>query len=335
MKAMVLESAGAPLLCVEREVPEAAPGEAVLRVKGSCLNYHDLSSIDGRIPGLPYPRVPLSDGCGEVVALGAGVSRVAIGQRVSANFSPDWIAGPPTPEARRHTVGDTMDGWLQQYMKVPAHSLVKIPAHLSNLEAACLPCAGVTAWRSVAVDTRTGPGDWVVVQGTGGVAIFALQFAKALGAHVIVTSSSDAKLERAAKLGADHGINYRTTPDWPQQVLEITGGRGADLVVDNGGPATLGASVEALCMGGHVSIIGVLSGYGKAEIPLITAMQRNVTLQGVTVGSRQDFDSMLRAIEAYALRPAISHVFGMEEIPRAQEVMVAGEHLGKIAIEIP
>ena len=335
MKAMVLESAGAPLVCSEREIPEAAAGEAVVRVKGSCINYHDLSSIDGRIPGLPYPRVPLSDGCGEVVDLGPGVSRVQVGQRVCANFSPDWIAGPPTPEARRHTVGDTMDGWLQQYLKVPANSLVQIPEHLSDLEAACLPCAGVTAWRSVAVDAGTGAGDWVVVQGTGGVAIFALQFAKALGARVIVTSSSDEKLERAAKLGADHGINYRKQPEWQQQVMEVTNGRGADLVVDNGGPATLGASVEALCMGGHVSIIGVLTGYGKAEIPLITAMQRNATLQGVTVGSRQDFEGMLRVIEAHALQPEISHTFGMEEVPRATEVMLAGGHLGKIAIEIP
>jgi len=269
-----------------------------------------------------------------VVEVGAGVTRVRAGQRVSANFSPEWIAGPPTPEARRHTIGDTLDGWLQQYMKVSAHSLVEIPEHLSDLEAACLPCAGVTAWRSVAVDGGTAAGDWVVVQGTGGVAIFALQFAKALGARVILTSSSDAKLERAAELGADHGINYQRNPDWHQQVMEITDG-GADLVVDNGGPATLGASVEALRMGGHVSIIGVLTGYGMAEIPVITAMQRNATLKGVTVGSRQDFEGMLRAIAAHELRPAISHTFGMEEVPRATEVMLAGGHLGKIAIEIP
>ena len=333
-RAMVQAQSGEPITAVERDVPELRRGEALLRMRASCLNYHDLLGIGGRIPGLSYPRVPLSDGCGEVVAVGNDVERIAVGDRVAPCFLPHWIGGPPTPEARRAILGDTCDGCLQQYLCIAADSLVKVPAHLSDLEAATLPCAALTAWRSVAIDAGTRAGDTVLVQGTGGVAIFALQFAKALGATVIVTSSSEAKLERAAALGADHGIDYRTTPDWAKRVQELTVGRGVDLVVEGGGAGTFPQSVQAAALGGHVSVIGVLAGMGDAELSIGQVMQKNLRIEGVTVGSRSDFEAMCRAIEGRSIRPVISDVFSMDEVPKGLDLMERGGHFGKIAIAI-
>jgi NADPH:quinone reductase-like Zn-dependent oxidoreductase len=276
----------------------------------------------------------MTDGAGEIAAVGDGVRNVSVGDRVIGAFHPLWLQGPPTPAVKRECPGDTGDGWLQQYMRVSAQAVVPTPAHLSDSEAATLPCAGVTAWSAL----RTGglqPGDVVVAQGTGGVSLFVVQPAKAAGATVILTSSSDAKLEIGKSLGADHTINYRTTPDWHTEVRQITGGRGADLVVDVAGPETLGKSVLATRMGGYVAITGVLTGVGATEIPLSYAMTRNTRLEGITVGSVADLAALCRSIDASQVHPQISHTLTWDRMDEAMRLLEANEHVGKIAISIP
>lgn len=334
--AMVLEEKGAPLKLVRRAIPEPARGQAILRVRATSLNFHDYMNVSGAMPRLPYPRVPFSDACGEVVAMGADVTRVAVGDRVAPNFFVRWQGGRPSTEACAIVYGDQIDGGLQEYMLVEADSLVKVPAHLTDLEAATLGCAGLTAWRSVSVEAQVRAGDTVVVQGTGGVSLFALGFAKMLGARVIVTSSSDEKLERARDLGADHLINYRTAPDWERDVVKFTGGRGADLVVDVGGVSTFARSIRAARMDGHISVIGALSGAEKIDFPMAAAMARNVTIRGITVGSRAHFEDVCRAMEVSQYRPVLHHeVFDMEDASSAINLMKSQAHFGKIAIRAP
>lgn len=319
------------IIVVDRRTPEPAAGQALVRVGGSCLNFHDTVVVRGLIPGLRYPLVPLSDGCGEVVALGDGVSRVSIGDRVTANFYPDWLEGRPTPRAKRRIIGERLDGWCAEYIAIEADALVRAPAHLDELEAATLPCAALTAWSALG-EASVRPGDLVVVQGTGGVSLFTLQFAKAIGASVLLTSSSDEKLERGRSLGADHLVNYREHPDWASRVVEISDGRGADVVVDVGGQETLGQAVLATRMDGHVSLVGVLSGYGAAEIPVAIAMTRNIAIKGITVGSRRDFEAMNAFIEQHSIRPVISDTFEMADLSSAVEHIEQGRHFGKVAI---
>jgi NADPH:quinone reductase-like Zn-dependent oxidoreductase len=290
-------------------------------------------NLQGRIPG-PWPRVPMSDGAGEVVAVGARVRRVAVGDRVNAAFHPAWPSGPPTPERRRQVLGDTSDGCLQQYLRVDAAALVRIPPHLTDAEAATLPCAGVTAWSALRAGNLQ-PGQVVLTQGTGGVSLLAVQLAKAHGATVILTSSSDEKLAVGASLGADHVVNYRARPDWQDDVREITGGRGADLVLDIGGRETLGRSVLATSMGGTVAIVGVLTGAGPAEIPLGVAMARTITLVGIAVGSVADHEALCRAVEVAGIRPHISHHFDWADLAEAVRVQAEQEHVGKITLAIP
>ena len=330
---MMMAGPGVAPELVERPVPEPADGEAIVRVHASSMNYHDLVNLMGLLDG-PWPRVPMSDGAGEVVAVGANVTRVAVGDRVIGAFHPGWHKGRPTPERKRSMPGDNSDGWLQQYQTFPATALIKAPPHLSYVQAATLPCAGTTAWSGLEVaDVRAG--DVVVTQGTGGVSLYALQLAKARGATVILTSSSDKKLEFGKELGADFGINYNTTPDWERAVRAITKGRGADLVIDIGGAETLAHSVRATRMDGSVAIIGVLSGFGGAEIPVSDAMMQNIHLVGVTVGSVRDHADLCAAVAAAKIEPPVSHVLGWDEIPEAMRVMQSNEHIGKIAIEIP
>jgi len=334
-EAIQLEGPGVEgIVAVRRALPEVGPGRVLLRMGGSCLNYHDAVVIWGLIPGMRYPRIPLSDGAGTVVEVGSGVDRVVPGDRVAPNFYPAWIDGPPIPKVKHPIAGEGIDGCCAEHIVVDAESLVPIPAHLSELEAAALPCAALTAWTAVVTNGKAGPETTVVVQGTGGVSLFALQFAKAHGARVIATSSSDEKLERARELGADEGINYRSTPEWSGPVLEATGGRGADVVVDVAGAGSLGQSVLAARMDGHVSIVGVLGGFGNAEIPVAVAMTRNIRLQGVTVGSRRDFDRMCRFMESKELRPVISDTFSMRDLGAAVKHLEQGGHFGKIAIAI-
>jgi NADPH:quinone reductase-like Zn-dependent oxidoreductase len=249
-------------------------------------------------------------------------------------FHPEWLDGTLTRDARRSTPGDTCDGWLRQHVAFPARALVRVPAHLSFAEAATLGCAGTTAWSALrAADVK--PGDVVVTQGTGGVSLFAVQLAKAFGATVVLTSSSDAKLEVGRALGADHLVNHRDRPDWHTVVRDVTAGRGADLVVDLGGPDTLERSIKATRMDGTVAVIGVLGGYGHAQIPVSTVMTRQLNVRGISVGSVAAHRDLCRAYEANDLRPYISHTFDWTELDEARRVQHAGEHIGKISITIP
>lgn len=332
-QAMVMAKAGALPVPVTRPIPEPGPGEAVVRVRGSSMNYHDLVNLLGLLDG-PWPRVPMSDGAGEVVAVGEGVAGLAVGDRVFSTFHPDWKDGRPTPAGKRQLAGDTADGWLQQHMRFPADALVATPGHLTDVEAATLPCAGTTAWSALEV-AGIGPGDVVATLGTGGVSLFAVQLAKARGATVILTSSSDEKLALGATLGADHGVNYRSTPDWEREVRRLTNGVGADLVLDLGGPDTLGHSVKATRMDGTVAVIGVLSGFGPATLSVSDAMMNNIHLVGITVGSVAAHADLGRAVARAGIRPHISHVLGWDELPEAMRLMQANEHVGKIALLVP
>ena len=331
--AMVMPGAGADRVAEDRPVPEPGPGEAIVRVHASSLNYHDLVNLMGLING-PWPRVPMTDGAGEIVAVGDGVTTFAVGDRVFGAFQPLWPEGRLTRARRAWIPGDTADGWLQQYMRFPTSALIATPPHLDDREAATLVCAGTTAWAALR-GANLQAGDIVVTQGTGGVSLFALQLAKAHGATVILTSSSDDKLEFGRSLGADHVINYRSTPDWERTVRTITGGEGADLVLDLGGQDTLGRSVKAARSDGSVAIIGVLSGHGNADFPVSDAMTRQVRLYGVAVGSVEAHRDLARAVTATGLRPQISHTFAWTDMAEARRVQHANEHLGKIAITIP
>ena len=330
---MVMAGPGEAPRPENRSVPEPGPGQAVVAVRASSMNYHDLVNLMGLIRG-PWPRVPMTDGCGEVVAVAADVDEVAVGDRVVGAFHPLWLDGGLTREKHRITPGDTGDGWLQQHMVYPANALVAAPAHLSDGEAATLVCAGVTAWSALRVaDVK--PGDVVVTQGTGGVSLYAVQLAAAAGATVVVTSSSDEKLDTARSLGADHVINYVSTPEWHDAVIDITDGRGADLVIDLGGEHTLAQSIKATRMDGTVAVIGVLSGFGAAEIPVTSVLTRQIRLQGIAVGSVAALRDLAAAMATSGVRPHVSHTFDWTELAEAQRIQQAGEHTGKIAITIP
>ena len=317
-----------------RPDPEPGPGEVLLRVRAASLNYRDWLMIEGKYnPRQALPLVPLSDGAGEVVTCGGGVTQWCARDRVAAIFSQKWLAGPPTREKLGAAMGGPLDGMLSEYRVLCGDGLVRIPDHLSYEEAATLPCAAVTAWNAVIEQGAIQPGDAVLVQGTGGVSIFALQFAKMAGARVIVTSSSDAKLERARALGADDGINYITTPDWAKRARELTGGVGVDHVVEVGGGGTFGQSLRAVRVGGTVSLIGVLSG-NTTDTTLIPILMQNLRIQGVVVGSRETFVAMNRAIAQAGTRPVVDRVFGVNEIAEAFACLAAGKHFGKIVVRI-
>lgn len=322
---------GEPLAPAHRPRRDPRRGEVLLRIRATSVNFHDYSGVHGRIANLPWPRIPFSDACAEVLDVGEDVTRVVMGDRVCPNFFPKWQGGRPSQDGLSVIYGDQVDGFLQEYVCVDAGSLVHAPRHLTDAEAATLPCAGLTAWRSLVVEAQVKPGATVVVQGTGGVSLFALGIAKMLGARVIATSSSEEKLVRAEELGADHVINYRRTPDWDQQVLALTNGRGADVVVDVGGSDTLPRAVMASAIDGHVSVIGVLSGVASA-FPLRLAMAKNVTVRGITVGSRADLDAFCRALEATHYRPVIDSVFDRGAVNEALGLLVSQRHFGKIAI---
>lgn len=319
---------------VNREVPSPGRGQVLLKMRAVSLNYRDLGVIEGFYPNTTLPVRPVSDGVGEVVAVGEAVSRVKLGDRVSPIFSQKWVEGPPTVIKVTSTLGNPYDGLLAEYAVISEEGLVHVPDHLTDEEAAALPVAGLTAWHALVTEGRVHAGETVVVQGTGGVSLFALQFAKLHGARVIVTSSSDEKLEKALKLGADIGINYKDNPDWAKIVLEHTGGSGADHVLDLGGAATLNQSLAAVRFGGRISLIGILSGASADGFNLVPAIVRKATIQAINVGSREMFETMNRAISQNKLRPVIDRVFPLGQAADALRYLEQGKHFGKICIAI-
>ena len=319
------------LILVERPDPVPGPGQAVLRMKAFSVNYRDLLIVNGVGRWKPpVGRIPLSDGVGIVATLGKAVSRVKVGDRVAPIFYPEWLEGRPAPRKIIHARGGAAaDGVLAEYTLFGETCLVHVPAHLTDEEAATLPCAGVTAWNALLAFGNINPGDSVVVLGTGGVSIFSIQFARFRGARVIVTSSSDQKLERAKELGAAAVINYKAKADWPKLVVELTNGVGADFVVDTVGG--LKESIAAVQLGGAVAFVGLLVGM-TAEVDLVTFMGKSARMQAVDVGSREMFEDMNKAIEFHAIHPVVDRVFGFSELPEALNFLREARHFGKICI---
>lgn len=320
------------LECVELPEPTAREGEVVVAMRAASLNYRDLVTVRG-VPGgaAPSALVPCSDGAGVVHAVGPGVSSLAVGDRVAPTFFQSWHDGPVSAEARSLALGGTLDGVLRERAVFRADGVVKIPDAMSFEAAATLPCAGLTAWRALAIEAPVGPGQTVLVEGTGGVSIFALQFANALGARVIVTSSSNEKLEQARALGADFGINYVTTPNWSTEARTFTDGRGVDVIVEVGGEQTLTQAMTAARVGGRIVVIGVLSGFGST-ISLPMLFSNNLQLIGISVGSRAHFIDMLAHIERWQLQPVIDRTFAFEAVPQALHTMASGAFFGKLCI---
>ncbi len=310
---------------------DPGPGEITVALKAGSLNFHDYAVVAGMIR-TPEGRIPMSDGAGEVVAVGEGVDEFAVGDAVVSTFFPDWLAGPP-PATFGGVPGDGIDGYAREAVTMPTTAFTRAPRGWSYLEAATLTCAALTAWRALFVDTQTKPGDTVLVQGTGGVSIFALQFAKAAGARVIATSSSSDKLERVREMGVDETINYKQIQAWGPKALELTGGRGVDTVVEIGGAGTLDQSMMATRIGGHVAMIGVLTGM-SAPVNTALLFSRNLKVQGLTVGSRAMQLDMIAALEANAIRPVISDTFDLSDLAEAFRHQIAGKHFGKIAVSI-
>jgi NADPH:quinone reductase-like Zn-dependent oxidoreductase len=322
---------GAPSLAiVERPKPSPGPGEVLVRVRATSLNYRDLLISKARRTS---PLVPLCDGAGEVAEVGAGVADIKAGDRVAGTYFQDWVSGPLAADAFRTVLGQAVDGMLAEYVVLKAHGVVRVPDHLSDEEAATLPCAGLTAWQALVTEGRIKPGDTVVAMGTGGVSIFAIQFALMAGARVLATTGSDAKMERLKSLGASAVINYKTTPDWDKQIIELTGGKGADHVVEVGGAGTLARSLRAVRYGGMISLIGILAGIGEKFNPgaIIT---KGVRVQGIFVGSNEMFEEMNRAIAASRMRPVIDRTFQFEEAAAALAYLESGRHFGKVCIRV-
>ena len=320
------------LVIEDRPDPKPKAGEVLVRVRASSLNYHDFIVALGGIP-TPDGRIPMSDGAGEVVAVGEGVTKWKTGDRVISLFFPNWQSGQVEAAGFASVPGDGADGFGCELYAGPETAFTRMPKGWTFDEAATLPCAALTAWRGMYVETRTKPGDWVLVQGTGGVSIFALQFAKATGARVIATSSSEAKMEKLRALGADHVINYKETPEWGKKAFELTGGRGVDEVVEIGGPGTMAQSINACRPGGHISLIGVLTGV-SGEVPTAALFSRNITVSGITVGSRRQQEDMVDAIDATGFKPVIDSRFPLDQIAAAFAHQASQQHFGKIVLTI-
>lgn len=311
---------------------DPGPGEITVRLRASSLNYHDLGVVSGTM-GPKERRIPMSDGAGEVTAVGEGVREFAVGDHVVSTFFPDWLDGEPQAEGFARTPGDGIDGYAREQVTAPETWFTRAPRGWSHAEAATLTTAGLTAWRALFEDGGLRPGQTVLVQGSGGVSVFALQFAKLAGARVIATSSSDDKLERLRALGADALINYRSEPEWGMRVRALTDGRGVDHVVEVGGPDTLAQSMLATRVGGHIALIGVLTGI-DSRLPLGLALGRQLRLQALIVGSRRQQQDMIRALEASDLRPVIDRHFPLEELVAAFQHQASGGHFGKIALDL-
>lgn len=316
-------------------VSEPGPGEVLVRVRAVSLNYRDLMLVQGRYdPRVQKPRVPCSDGAGEVAAVGVGVSGFQQGDRVVAPFFLQWMAGPPTSAAPPSALGGAVDGMLIEYRVLPASALVRIPDTMSFDEAATFPCAAVTAWHALVSTAGIGPADTVLLLGTGGVSIFGLQIAKLRGARTIITSSSDEKLERARALGADHTINYRQHPEWDRQVRELTGKSGVTHVLEVGGAGTLPLSLGAAAIGAQVSMIGVLSGV-EQPLNVLQILMKSLRVQGIFVGSREMLAESLAAFAAIGSRPVIDKTFVFTRAREAFRYLESGQHFGKVVVTLP
>ncbi|SFV28513.1 zinc-dependent alcohol dehydrogenase family protein [Hyphomicrobium facile] len=306
-------------------------GEIRVRIHANSLNFHDYLVVTGKMPTADG-RIPMSDGAGVVEDVGEGVTEFKVGDHVVSCFFPLWQDGPPDVDNFASTPGDGIDGYACEVVVRPANWFTHAPKGYSHADAATLTTAGLTAWRALVVDGHLKAGDTVLVQGTGGVSIFALQLAKAMGAEVIVTSSSDEKLERARTLGANHLINYKSVPQWSERVRELTGGRGVDHVVEVGGPGTLPQSIASVAIGGHISLIGVLTGLA-GEVPTFLLMARQARLKGLIVGSRREQIEFIRALDATGIRPVIDRSFSLAEIADAFRLQEGASHFGKICLD--
>lgn len=317
------------LRIVDRDVPKPSVGEIVIRVRASSLNFHDYLVVTGVLPAAAG-RIPLSDGAGEIVEIGEGVSKFAVGDRVMGTYFARWADGPATPEKVALARGDQVDGYAAEYVAVEAASVTRVPQGMSDVEAATLPCAGVTAWRAMFVEADTKPGDIVLIEGTGGVSIFALQFAKMAGATVIGLSSTTEKLARLTELGASHLVNYAEQPEWGKMVRELTGGRGVDLAIEVVG-GDLTQTMAAQRLGGRTALIGALS-RKPINYASMHAIVGNRSVSGLTVGSREHQEDMVRAIDANGLKPVIDRTFGLDEIKEAFRYQETKAYFGKITL---
>jgi NADPH:quinone reductase-like Zn-dependent oxidoreductase len=338
MRAYLLPKGGAgidALTVIERPTPKPQYRQVLVKVAACSLNFRDLGIVRGTYRmSVRDNLIPLSDGAGEVVDIGPGVSRVKVGDRVAGCFFQRWPGGEMDPHSvAESALGGATDGMLAEYAVLEEDGVVKLPAHLSLEEGAALPCAGVTAWNAIVHHGKLIAGQTLLVQGTGGVSIFGLQLAHAMGITVVVTSSSDQKLAKAKALGADCLINYKTTPDWDKAAKDFTGGRGVDYIIEVGGAATLTRSFGAIRYGGSISLIGGLSG-GATELNPGLIFSRRANIQGIYVGSTQMFQAMNAAIAAHKIKPAIDRVFGFDEVKAAYNHMAAGAHFGKIVIRV-
>ncbi|WP_321487823.1 NAD(P)-dependent alcohol dehydrogenase [uncultured Hyphomonas sp.] len=334
MKVAAVKKPGGPgnLVIEERPDPKPGHGEVLVRVRASSLNYHDFVVVMGGIP-TPDGRIPMSDGACEVVAVGEGVTKWKVGDKVLSLFFPGWQSGQIEAAGFQSVPGDGADGFGAELVAAPETAFTRIPEGWTFEEAATLPCAALTAWRGMFAEGGLKAGDWVLTQGTGGVSIFALQLAKAAGCRVISTSSSPEKLEKLKALGADHVINYKETPDWGAEAFKLAGGRGVDEVVEIGGPGTMAQSIAACRPGGHISLIGVLTGV-SGEVPTAALFSRNITVSGITVGSRRMQEDMIDAIEASGIKPVIDSTFPLDKIADAFAHQASQKHFGKIVLTV-
>jgi NADPH:quinone reductase-like Zn-dependent oxidoreductase len=317
---------------VEEDALEPKPDELLVRIRANSLNFHDLMVVLGKIP-CADGRIPMTDGGGEVIAVGDDVEDFKTGDVVVSTFYPNWLGGEATPAVKWKVPGESVDGYAREYACMPAHAFTKAPAGYTPAEAATLTCAGVTSWRGLVVAGQVKPGDTVLILGTGGVSLFALQFAKAAGAQVIATSSSEEKLEKLKRLGADEVINYKAVPEWGQKAKDLTDGRGVDHVIEVGGPATLAQSITACRTGGHIALIGLLTGFtGEVSIPALFSNQ--IRVSGISIGSRADQEDMIRAITVNRLKPIIDRRFPLQEICDAFKYYESQMHFGKVCLEL-
>ncbi len=333
-KAIIVQAGGGydKVIVGTRDTQEPQAGEITVRLHASSLNYHDFAVVSG-MWGPTEPRIPMADGAGVVTAVGSGVTEFSVGDHVVSTFFPTWLAGEPLVEGFATTPGDGVDGYAREIVTASVNAFTLAPKGWSHVEAATLTTAALTAWRALMSDSALKPGDTVLVQGSGGVSVFALQFAKMAGAHVIATSSSDDKLEKLKALGADHLINYRNHANWGELAREITDGRGVDHIIEVGGPATLNQSILAARVGAHISVIGILTGLG-GEISIVDTLIKQLKLQGLIVGNRTQQQDMIKAIDTNNMRPIIDKVFPLESIVEAFQYQETNKHFGKICLEM-